>query len=244
MSSSASTSWLECQALVIWFDTETTGLSHTSDQIVEIAARVDPRWWDHWKDLVDQESDVPDLSFESLVKHTCVMGSGAFAVHKIPASELAKSPSFALASAAFCKWIDSWRVLMTNNTDATKIVLAAHCGTSLDFPLWDRQLRDSGITHPESVVYADTMPVFTKMSNCDGSEKGKFRLQNIHAEYCESTSNKSSNTQQMHRAMADVDMLIEAATAFEATQQGKGFMHKMITRYSMTAAELATIKKK
>ncbi len=119
--------------IYVALDLETTGLSAESDRVIEVGA-----WrFDGWGQALG--------TFQSLVNPRRPVGAGAFAVHRIPDSELADQPGAEVVLPAFLAWMD----------ETPGATLLAH-NASFDASFLGRELARHGILRPDLSV-VDTL---------------------------------------------------------------------------------------
>ncbi len=180
--------------LIVYYDTETTGLDTASSEIVEFAARVSPP---------------QSVSFSCFV---CP------ASKKIPAElselngitfdDVKDSSPFGVVAERFLSWLECQR-------EGKPVILIAHNNFGYDEIIFKRQCLESRIDLPSWVQFGDSLPVFR---SCFASKTHK---RNTLAALAERFSVAG---EQSHRALSDVDMLIQVV---ERCPDKTKFMQKL-----------------
>lgn len=200
--------------LLIFFDTETTGLDVNTDEIIELAARVDPDCLRTMGVTVDSPALPSDL-FTSLIRpQRGSIPAAASAVHGITMADMKNQMSFDLVVAAFLQWLEQW---LRAVPACSRVLLVAHNNHRFDGPLLRRQVREANALQPQSAVmslgmpsyvgFADSLPHFEYIFE---RPNRSFKLVSLYNWWCrQSATSPSSPTAQTHRAEADVRMLMK-----------------------------------
>ncbi len=123
-------------SLLVYYDTETTGLDMDKSEIVELAACLERTRW--WSALIKPTNGVPpEITKFNGISDETVKDAGSF------------SDSIPL----FFAWLDEHR------REAT-VVLVAHNNFEFDMLLLKRQCKESQIDIPSWIRFADTLPAF------------------------------------------------------------------------------------
>jgi DNA polymerase III epsilon subunit-like protein len=173
----------------IFYDLETTGLDVENDCIVQIAAKVSPRWL--------QQQGLDALVFEErLVKPSCPISNGAFVVHHISEDMVSDAPSFTVMFREFSDFCERAAKLCKSG----KVMLIAHNNFKFDRLIMDSQCFRNNLSCMSFVSHADTYDVFVS----------KFAMPRYHASLARlAVRLKCDNLVQTHNAESDVDLLIE-----------------------------------
>ena len=166
-------------------------------------------------------------TFNSLILPRKEISPEAENVHHITMSMLQESKTSVFQSVArtFLEWLDVWRtrfsIITKDEAHENKVVmLVAHNGNRFDFLLLRRQLCDAKIDCPSWLHVADSLPSFRYLSPYpEGSVKFNLKALSDRFVYanCDKQNKKQQQsasvvaTEQEHRAMADVHMLMSVA---------------------------------
>jgi DNA polymerase III alpha subunit (gram-positive type) len=131
-----SSSSLSPSSLLVYYDTETTGLDTDVCEITELAACISGSHW--WSCLVKPSKPIP----EEVTKF-----------NGISDATVADAGSFQDCIPNFFLWLDQHR-------SGLSVVLVAHNNFGFDELIVRRQCKESAIEIPSWVRFADTLPVF------------------------------------------------------------------------------------
>lgn len=121
------------ESRIVIYDTETTGNDPGKDQIIQIAAI-----------RMDSNGNIID-SIDHLVKHTVPMSKAALATHHITEKEIDE------------KGIDPDEALQDFLRFTDGMVIVGHNSVRFDYPLIQRQLRESGLPMLNNQSHYDTL---------------------------------------------------------------------------------------
>jgi DNA polymerase III epsilon subunit-like protein len=209
--------------LLIFMDTETTGRNVQTDEIIELAARVDP----HCKlafglaSIATIDDSRPSDTFTSLIMP--MRGSipaEATNIHHITMQDMKGQMTFGLVMAQFFLWLRQWMQMIPI---CTRVLLVAHNNHQFDKRFILRQLsaleKQPGTELPSFVRFGDSLPVFQYLFEKPGRS---FKLEHLHQWI---TRGKSNISKQTHRAADDVDMLIETIALCPERAE---FLHRLM----------------
>jgi len=164
-------------AVVIVFDIETTGFSHSRDRIIEVAFR----------DLVGGKKS----TFHTLVNPEKVITNAN--VHGIRTDMVSKPdiPRMKDLIPIMLKFVESRKL------DGKPVVFIAHNGRTFDVPFFIREFKRCSFEIPSDWLFVDTLPLARKLVKPDGSKS----LHALQQHYEIQLSGPS------HRAMQDVNIL-------------------------------------
>lgn len=187
-------------SLFIFYDTETTGLSTATDEIVELGARVDL----DGVHVPDATSESPRECFGALVRPARrAVPVAASNVHGLTMVQLVHAETFASVASEFYAWIESWLV----RTARSRAILVAHNNFRYDMQILSRQTSECGYTVAAHIVFADTLPLLRELMPKPGRS---FALLRLWKEWI-ATPAQPEPTGAAHRVASDVDMLISVA---------------------------------
>jgi DNA polymerase III epsilon subunit-like protein len=197
------------RVLLIYMDTETTGLSTKEDEIIEIACAVDPRCKQQLETKRGKEvpsEDWPSDTFSSLVRPTRPIDPKATAVHGIAMSSVQSELLFPMVMAQMYLWLHQWKALSHSVFDV--VLLVGHNADRFDRLLIERQVKENEQVRyifPAFVRFGDSLPPLKYLFQRPGES---FTLETLWRRWAHKSTSMNMNTQS-HRALDDVNMLIE-----------------------------------
>jgi DNA polymerase III epsilon subunit-like protein len=215
--------------LMIFFDTETTGLRPPQTVcIIEIGAMVDP------SHCTDGGASVP-REFSTLVRPDLspVVPADAIAIHGITTEMLGGDtvPTFAHAWTQFVEWIQGWR----KATGLSEVVLVAHNCYQFDRVMLDHACKRAGITQPRWMHFSDSVLVLRKLHL--GSDVTEFSLQSL----VRVLIGGKATGQQAHRALGDVKLLVQLITEGLPTHELVEDFYEGILRITQPALRRSSV---
>lgn len=181
----------------IFYDLETTGLDVESDAVVQVAARVCPRWLEYFacEEKGDIGAGTPLVFHRQFVKPDCEIDEGASAVHGIREADVENGAAFADVMCDLQKFCDAVRVKAGRDA----VMLVAHNNFSFDGPLLANQCARARLPPLERVVYGDTLFVAVRVF---GIARRMSSLESLRQKW------RVDAAKQTHDARDDVDLLI------------------------------------
>ncbi len=179
--------------LFVFYDTETTGLDVNKDSILEFAGRIynSGNDWDSYKDLMCTHKDLKDIP------------KAAQDIHHITMDELTTlGRPFLEQWDTFCAWLEKKLVY---DTVYTRVCMVAHNGTRYDEPILRANVKRYDGSIPSYMCFADSLPLLRALSENRGKS---CSLEMLRQRY-----KVDNNKTQLHRALADVDLLIDVWNA-------------------------------
>lgn len=201
---------------VVYFDFETTGLETQTNDVIELAAVVDPASIDK-----SQSSEKPETLFKSLIRldqHSTIPES-ATRVHGITTSMLNDDEveSFVIVWAKFIIWLDAWRNLISSRH---RILLIAHNCFGYDRVMIDATCRRHSIVLPRWLQFSDSLIAIRSLYV--GVYKS-YALQKLALALGIDTSKMHA-----HRAEDDVRLLMDVITRLP--QMANGALYATMAR--------------
>lgn len=195
--------------LLIFMDTETTGLDVQKEEIIEIAMKVDPRCMQLIKTKKNNEIAMPSESFSSLIRpQKGNIPEAASKIHGITMKEMEGQMPFLLVLVQVFLWLHRWMAVA--KADFDHILLVGHNSDRFDKIILLRQIeehKEMKKNMPKFIKFGDTLPHLRYLFSFPGRSFKQESLWNL---WCKKKKGAClENTKQSHRALSDVEMLID-----------------------------------